>query len=339
MVGDLSETRPEIWRGQCREGSVFFAVLNGDGLLLPANGGLRVLSYSTETEALAEAQVLSQRMGWQHRLYGTGFSGVKIVAKCDPQNPDRKKSLLCAIAAFLNELEGRVYTGCDLNTDSGDMAYLAGMTPYVLSSLGSRLDGSRATGYGVLGGVLGCVGRAARPMTCLVQGDCQVGVTVSELLLREGHEVLTCLPTSPDWWRARCDVLVLCSGAHVITEEIARELKCRVIVGGTHTPFATERAGELLRSRGIIWIPDVITGAGAVICDSIEHYAPVLFRETAPERIYTYVHRLIARKTEAFLKLQSETGLSPGSVLGRFLDRTSPFICGTAFRGWLESTS
>jgi leucine dehydrogenase len=187
----------------------------------------------------------------------------------------------------------------------------------------------------------------------LVHGVGKVGSTVAEILQNAGHNVFTydllsdradvrgCvnISESQSWWRARGDVLILCSGSYLITEEIACKLDFRTIVSGANCPFASNRVGEILSSRDIVWVPDVVTNAGAVICDSIEHYAPTLFREIDPESIYYYVQSLIAEKTAAFLECRNKTELSPDMVLAQLLDNARSSICGTEFRGWLERAS
>ncbi len=53
----------------------------------PANGGLRLLPYRSDGAALADARRLAALMEQKHSLYGTGFSGGKVVARAaDPRS-------------------------------------------------------------------------------------------------------------------------------------------------------------------------------------------------------------------------------------------------------------
>ena len=40
-----------------------------------------------------------------------------------------------SVAKALAELQGAIYTGCDLGTTEEDMTYLSSLTPYVLASI------------------------------------------------------------------------------------------------------------------------------------------------------------------------------------------------------------
>ncbi|MEO1339109.1 MAG: glutamate dehydrogenase, partial [Myxococcota bacterium] len=114
----------------------------------PGNGGLRLLPYTTDGAMIADAYELNKRMRIKHRLYNTGFSGAKIVARGAP-TAETKVELLEHLATTLGGYDGRLYTGCDLNTTEEDMVQLGQRSPYVLAGLGVRVDASRATGVGV----------------------------------------------------------------------------------------------------------------------------------------------------------------------------------------------
>ena len=102
----------------------------------------------------------------KHAAYGTGFSGAKLVVNCagertapaarpaprradgptflrppiaDPERLDKER-LMDVVAQGLNDLQGSVFTGCDLNTDEDDMEYLSDRCPYVLAGLNSPTD-------------------------------------------------------------------------------------------------------------------------------------------------------------------------------------------------------
>lgn len=123
-----------------------FIGLNGSTLNQPSNGGLRVKTYESERHAWEDCENLSLVMTHKHSLYNTGFSGGKIVAKVK-DNQVSKEKLLSFVGSMLNELNGLMYTGCDLNTTLEDMEYLRKNCPYILASLDSQVDPSIATAY------------------------------------------------------------------------------------------------------------------------------------------------------------------------------------------------
>lgn len=210
---------------------------------LPGNGGLRVLAYPDDAAALADARVLAARMTRKHRLYATGFGGFKLVARCDPADPAARRALLAAVAEVLNDRRGALYTGCDLNTDAADMAHLTGLTPYVLAAVGSPVDASAATAWGVVGSL-----------------------------------------------------------------------------------------------GGVAWLPDALSSAGAVLCDSIEHYNPARFRGVDPNAVYAYVHATIAARTAAFVAARAaEPAAEPDDLLAALTAADDGRICGLEFTRWQES--
>ena len=45
----------------------------------PGNGGMRLLSYQSEEDAIADSVRLAEGMTRKHNMYNTGFSGAKLV--------------------------------------------------------------------------------------------------------------------------------------------------------------------------------------------------------------------------------------------------------------------
>ncbi len=72
-----------------------------------------------------------------------------------------------------------------------------------------------------------------------------------------------------DFWRVKCDILVPAALELQITEKVARDLDCRVIVEGANGP--TTAAGEkILLEKGVDVIPDVMANAGGVVVSYFE---------------------------------------------------------------------
>ena len=58
-----------------------FVVAESSDTGKPANGGLRLLNYSSDEACIADGHRLASLMTHKHDLYGTGFAGGKIVAR------------------------------------------------------------------------------------------------------------------------------------------------------------------------------------------------------------------------------------------------------------------
>ena len=163
-----------------RSAKVFEAPVRQEGIKLyiatdgdfdherPGNGGIRLLDYQSDKDAIDDAIRLAEGMTRKHDMFRTGFSGAKLVANTDiPLDKIKRKALMEDIAQALEGkkrilpsvemhksfemlmncfllwnfshlmllfqqqfvvLSGSVYTGCDLNTCDIDMDYLTEAT-------------------------------------------------------------------------------------------------------------------------------------------------------------------------------------------------------------------
>lgn len=84
---------------------------------VPGNGGLRIGTYPSPGAAQDEAVALTEAMSAKHAMYGTGFTGAKLVFDSDvPIQNLNKDTLMTEVATSLGAMNGAVYTGCDMNT-------------------------------------------------------------------------------------------------------------------------------------------------------------------------------------------------------------------------------
>lgn len=306
----------------------------------PANGGLRIRAYASRSDAYLEGLRLAQRMTLKHSVHATGFSGAKLVAHADPHRVDRAR-LLATVAKTLDNHMGDLYTGCDLNTTAGDMENLRALSPYVLAAIGSAVDPSYATARGVFGSIRCLLDEKGSSDTFLVHGTGQVGAHVARLLAAMGGTVYTydLDPTHANiagchnishtrrWWNVSAETLVLCSISGIIDPGIARMLKCKNVISGANCPFTEAAVEKIMRERFITWVPDFISNAGAVICDSIEYYNPAAFQSAFPEEIYVFVERAVHEKTKEYL-----TSACAGTFNAMAMtDSSDNTVCGLRF--------
>jgi len=322
----------------------------------PGNGGMRLWNYKTEDAASIEANGLAVGMEVKHTTFNTGFSGAKMV--CSSKQPisewgeEDKQLLLDTAASMLTEMKGTMYTGCDLNTTVGDMDYLSSRCPYVLAAKGNTACcPNAATAYGVLGAVEAAVGGDLRGKRLLVHGCGNVGGVVAEQLVKLGAaEVLTvdsdpskatipgCTPLAAEskWWAQDVDVLVPCSASGLLTAERAAQLQCHTIVGATNLPFASVEAREIAEGeRGVIFVPEGVSSAGAVLVDSVEFYAHNEFEKASPQALYAFTHETIGQKVTDLL-VKSQRLRVPPSLVVPLVAETDPEPAGVRFFDWLE---
>ncbi|MGF1510404.1 MAG: glutamate dehydrogenase [Myxococcota bacterium] len=320
----------------------------------PANGGTRYQFYPSDTDAVADAFALCEHMKVKHRLYRTGFRGAKVVAR--QTGPISDKTLLrAALVELLTEFDGRLFTGCDLNTDLEDMQHVQRSAPFVLAALGSDIDPGRATGEGVVASLVGALRELeprgfATPERFLVLGCGATGSVVARRLRDAGARVLTydirseradipgCENVSavPDWASLPHDVLLPCSASRLIDHHVARRLTCRLIVGASNDPI-TEAAERILDGREILWVPDPVSNAGAVVVDSIEHYASATLRTTDPADVYRFVGELLGGQTQRLVKSSLEDRRSMRLLVEAQTEvRDIGPPCGMSFPAWLD---
>jgi len=328
--------------------------------LRPGNGGFRIWNYNSGDDAASEAIALAQGMEVKHAAYNTGFAGAKVV--CDARNANiadiDKSVLLHEAAILLDELNGTMYTGCDLNTTTQDMGSLATQSPYVLAAIGNeKANPNDATAFGVLGALQACFPDFAGK-TFLVHGCGGVGGTVAAELVRAGANVYTrdLSPTKADvfgatnisdgmpdameeWWTLDVDAIVPCSASGLIDQAKAEQLgsSCKLICGATNLPFASSDVQNFVEQRGVTFVPEGVTSAGAVIMDSVEHYDPQAFEDSSPMDLYEFCRNKVLEKTHQLLEIAVEDNVSVASATPQVMDETLDSDCipvGETFRHW-----
>jgi leucine dehydrogenase len=105
---------------------------------------------------------------------------------------------------------------------------------------------------------------------------------------------------------AACDVLAPCALGEVVTVESAERIQARIVCGSANNILATDEAGDALAARGIIYAPDYLVNAGALIrgVDYGVHKQPDSLATVA--RIYDRMRRV--------LELAHERGVSSARV-------------------------
>ncbi len=264
------------------------ALLCLDDLTLgPAVGGIRVRAYPTWAEGLADVTRLARAMTLKTALNGLDAGGAKLVVL---DHPGMNRALAFRrLAEFIDDLQGRFWTGGDLGVTSEDLEAMAARTPYVAPD---EPESSRATGATVVNVMRACAtvrGVSVGDLRVAVQGCGRIGAAVAELLAEEGAELFVADPVAeraeavarrtgarvmaPEAiLAADVDVVSPCALGGVIDTTLATTLKAWAVCGGANNQIAHPVAEQILVERGVLFAPDVIASSGAAIrgvCEAI----------------------------------------------------------------------
>jgi len=295
----------------------------------PANGGLRLLNYESDMECIQDGFRLANLMTRKHNIYSTGFSGGKVVARSSNISMVKDK-LITITSQLLQKLDGRMLTGCDLNTDISDMEKLFKLTPYVLAAVNSNVDASTATAMGVIGAFEAYQKCFSDDLSkgVLVHGCGSVGHMVASELVKRGIKTYTVdidinrtdikgaisLGNDKNWYRKNFDVLIPCSISGLINTHISQFLlKSKAIISAANAPFCNDIIPQKLINSNVVIVPDPLVNAGAVIADSIEKYSPESWKQASPKKVYNFVQNEVKKKCFCYLSME-QSGLTSKEI-------------------------
>lgn len=113
-----------------------------------------------------------------------------------------------------------------------------------------------------------------------------------EVLHLSNEEILTC----------ECDVLVPAALENQINEEIAKKLKCKIVVEGANGP-TTKQGDAVLEQRGITLIPDIFANSGGVIVSYFEWVQNIQTLTWEKSQVNEMLENIM---TKAFIDIQEE---------------------------------
>ena len=322
---------------------------------------------------MREAVALAQGMEVKHSTFNTGFAGAKIVCDVGPDaDPSKinKDALLNAARDMLDDFQGGMFTGCDLNVSLTDMERLASAdeynSQYVLAGIGNpEVDPNVATAFGVVGALRGAYHGRLRNKRFVVHGCGAVGKTVAELLVAFEATVFVCDAVhgraaavagavdisdsmSGQWVSAlpEHDCFVPCSCSHLLDEQAALALPATAVIGAANLPFTSVNAANAFTNRSggkgkeeYFFIPEGVTSAGAVIADSIEFMDAAAFRDANPLDIYQFTMEAVERKTALLRALANDRRMTCEQctplLSSSLKDENQDLRLGSSFRMWL----
>lgn len=257
----------------------------------PGLGGTRFFPYASETDALADVLNLSQGMAYKNALAGLDLGGGKAVIIGNPRT-DKSESLLRAYGRFVQSLNGRYFTACDVGTYSTDMDVIARECDFVTGRTvehGGAGDSSVLTAFGVYQGMraaaqfawgdvslagkrvgIAGVGKVGRHLTAhLVEEDARVVVTdidseAVERLVTQ-YPSIEVAGSTEELIAADLDVYAPCALGGALDDVSVEALTAKVVAGAANNQLAHDGVGKLLADRGVVYAPDYCVNAGGVI--------------------------------------------------------------------------
>ncbi|WP_420799328.1 Glu/Leu/Phe/Val family dehydrogenase [Ktedonospora formicarum] len=289
-----------------------------DTTLGPAAGGMRMLPYASEQDAIDDALRLARGMTYKAAVAGVNHGGGKCIVIGDPRH-DKNEALFCLLGRFIERLGGHYITGEDVGTNAFDMDIIGRETRYVFA-LPSGEEVSDFTAIGVMQGIrasLQQVYGSADLQGCsvAVQGIGSVGGKLVKRLIEAGAVVsiadidqaaveqvardfpeVSVLPPQ-EVHTHPVDVYCPCALGAILSSRTIPELQCKIVCGAANNQLADEQCSDLLMQQGIVYAPDFVVNAGGLIAYA-DSYTPEGFQRqralTNVERIYHTLESIFA---------------------------------------------
>jgi len=306
----------------------------------PALGGLRMLPYPNEAEALEDVTRLARAMTYKHAVAQTRQGGGKAVIVGDPSI--KREGLLRAMGRFIDALDGAYITAEDMNITESDLETLALETKWVSGrSVARGFSGnpSPMTALGCLYGLRACAAEtwadpALEGRHILIQGVGAVGTRLAELCLEHAMRVTVCdanpdraralsgrlrldlVPAPDDVYDVDCDIFSPCGRGAVLNADSIPRLRCAIVAGAANNQLATPEDADRLRDRHILYAPDYVINAGGIINISCE-FRPDGYSESSAREA---VKRIEPTLAEVFRIAHTES-ITPAAAADRLAER------------------
>lgn len=263
-------------------GLLAFVVID-DTSLGPAVGGIRAQSYASEDAALADAQALARAMTYKCALAGLPAGGGKgVVWVTDDLDRERGFERL---GDFIESLGGKFLTAGDLGTTRADLQVMARRTAHVYTDEAAL---SAAVGLGCIRAMQACVtirdpgSEGLSGVRVAVQGCGTVGAAVARAARLAGAEIVLAdvreevaeelaaelggeAVAASRILEVEADIIAPCAVGGVLTVETAGRLRAGTVCGAANNILSSDDVEEILIERDILWVPDALSSAGAVI--------------------------------------------------------------------------
>jgi valine dehydrogenase (NAD+) len=278
-------------------------------------------------------------MTYKAALAGLDLGGGKAVIIGDPVK-DKNEALLRAYGRFVQSLNGRYFTACDVGTFSPDMDIVARECSFVTGRTvahGGAGDSSVLTAYGVFQGmrasaeaVWGTPSLSGR--TVGVAGVGKVGRHLVKHLVEDGARVVvtdvqqtavdamvqehgaTAVADAGEMVRADIDVYAPCAMGGALTDEVIDVLTAKIVCGAANNQLGHPGIEKALADRGVLYAPDYCVNSGGLIqvADELEGFSFERAQQRAT-RIYD--------TTRAVFEIARTESVTPAEAADRLAER------------------
>jgi leucine dehydrogenase len=280
----------------------------------PALGGVRVLRYRDEREALEDALRLARAMTLKTALAELPAGGGKAVIV--EHRGLRRRAAFEAFGGLVERMGGCFHTGPDVGIRAADLDAMARVTRHVAREGDPRLgDISQHTALGVAHAMRACFERTGivpRGARVAIQGAGHVGAWLARILAEAGcaiavadvdgararrvaREVGGTVLAPARVLFARCEALAPCALGGVLNARTIPRLRTRIVCGAANNQLETLEDGARLARRGILYAPDYLANAGGVIRGAEWELLRRARSWSSVERIHRRMHEVARR--------------------------------------------
>ncbi|MHC4892458.1 MAG: Glu/Leu/Phe/Val family dehydrogenase [Planctomycetota bacterium] len=264
-----------------------------DTTLGPSLGGMRMLPYESEEEALFDVKRLAKGMTYKSAVADTGLGGGKSVIIGDPKT--KSPELFQAMGRFVDSLGGKYITAEDMNIGVADLREVAKSTKHVAGLAiedGGSGNPSPYTARGVVVGMRAVIEEVFGSTdfsghSILIQGVGAVGLPMAVSLKELGARVLVCdiredharavaeehgfeFTKHDGHHRLEVDIYAPCARGAGVNDDTIGDLRCKAIAGCANNILLEEGHGDELKERGILYAPDYVINAAGIINVGVE---------------------------------------------------------------------
>lgn len=274
-----------------------------------AAGGVRYWQYETMEEYLRDGLRLAKGMTRKNALAGLWWGGGKGVmahnSDIDKYDPHIRASLYKEYGNLMTSIRGCYVTAEDVGTHVTDMADVFSTTRFttcIPPTLGGSGNPSVPTARGVISGMEAAlefkgVG-TLEGKTVAVQGVGNVGVPLILYLFEKKVKKIIACDINPDlvrkleaectdqelevnvvqcddlsFYGSECDIFSPNATGAILNPRTIPLIKAKIICGAANNQLEdTERDDDLLKEKGILYIPDFLTNRMGIVNCSNEQY-------------------------------------------------------------------
>ncbi len=261
-----------------------------DTTLGPAIGGVRMLPYESEGEAVEDALRLSKAITYKSSLAGLNLGGGCAVI-IGNNRTEKSEVLMRRFGKFVKGLNGNFIASIDVGTTQKDLEYIHAETDYV-AGLPTSMNGggdttvfaARGVFYGIKASIKELYGDdslAGRKIA--VQGVGSVGEQLVSMLRAENARVYVSDMTEERKMKVAAkykaepiqyatsyeldvDVYAPCALGGTVNVDTVPKMRCKIIAGSANNQLKDEgRTIQLLKEHNILYTPDFLINSGALI--------------------------------------------------------------------------